>query len=94
MPNGAIGMHLRKLEDAGYLASKRELVRGPVHCVQRCPRLAANLLDETWKVRVQQIIDLAGGDKAARIAATVRAAKKKARGELCSPRAVMFFLSE
>jgi DNA-binding PadR family transcriptional regulator len=60
--DGAIGAHLRKLEDSGYIACKREFVgRRPRTTYSLTPvgRRALKQYMET----MQQIIDLAGGDE-------------------------------
>ena len=60
--DGALGAHLRKLEDSGYVACKREFVgRRPRTTYSLTPvgRRALKQYMET----MQQIINLAGGDE-------------------------------
>ena len=76
MPDGAIGMNLRKLEDAGYLASKREFVGRRPRLRTALPRLARRALKHYMET-MQQIIDLAGAT--APIESRLRSERRKKR---------------
>lgn len=63
--DGAMGVHLRKLEDAGYIACDRRFVgRRPksTYSITTAGRRALRRYLDT----MQQIIDLAGGDDRSR----------------------------